>query len=130
VPATKPLVVQAGDYLRYTLYWKAAQPPLENYHGFIHLTDLLGQPLIQEDQMPGPLLHPPLLWDNYRPQSDTYLLRIPAQAPSGLYWPTVGLYDFETLNRLALAARSGDAQLPPIKIVRTTTATPQQPMTG
>ncbi len=127
-PVDKPLTVQAGEYLRYTLYWQAALPPSENYHGFIHLTDQLGQPLVQEDQMPGPLLHPPLLWDNYRPQRDTYLLRIPAQAKSGLYWPKVGLYEFETLNRLALVDTDGDAQLPPIKIVSTTTATPQQPL--
>ncbi len=128
IPEDKPLAVYAGQYLRYTLYWKATQPPPENYHGFIHLTDQLGKPLVQEDQMPGPLLHPPLLWDNYRPQSDTYLLRIPPQAPSGLYWPKVGLYEFETLNRLALVDTAGDAQLPPIKIVGATTTTPQQPL--
>ena len=130
VPEAKPLAVQAGQYLRYTLYWQAAMPPSENYHGFIHLTDLLGKPLVQEDQMPGPLLHPPLLWDNYRPQSDTYLLRIPPQAPSGLYWPKVGLYEFETLNRLTLVDGAGDAQLPPIKIIGAATATPQQSLTA
>jgi hypothetical protein len=115
-----PPVVKAGDYLRYTLFWQADGLVDQNYHAFVHLTDHLGQPLVQEDQLPGPLFHAPQLWNNYRPYNDSYLLRIPADAPSGLYWPGVGVYDFATLDRLPLPESNADRHLlPPIKILNT-----------
>jgi len=113
-----PPVVEAGEYLRYTLFWQADGLVAENYHAFVHLTDLAGTPLVQEDQLPGPLFHAPQLWNNYRPANDSYLLRIPSDAPSGLYWPGVGLYDFATLDRLPLPNSDADRYLlPPIKIL-------------
>lgn len=116
------LVVDAGDYLRYQLSWRARTSLDTNYHGFVHLVDVAGQPLVQEDQLPGPFFQPPRLWDGTRWQPDSYLLRIPATAPSALYWPTVGLYDFETLARLPAWVDDGDdgldaVRLPPLKVV-------------
>lgn len=114
----RPPVVNAGAYLRYTLFWQANGLVEQNYHAFVHLTDHNGQPLVQEDQLPGPLFHAPQLWNGYRPYNDSYLLRIPADAPSGLYWPGVGLYDFATLERLPLPDSDADRYLlPPIKIL-------------
>lgn len=116
------LVLDAGDYLRYKLFWRALMPLETNYHGFVHLIDVAGQPLVQEDQLPGPIFQPPRLWHGTRLQPDSYLLRIPADAPSALYWPTVGLYDFETLARLPAVVDGSTetldaARLPPLKVV-------------
>ncbi len=120
----RPPVISAGEYLRYTLFWQADGLVDQNYHAFVHLTDHEGVPLVQEDQLPGPLFHAPQLWNGYRPYNDSYLLRIPADAPSGLYWPGVGLYDFATLDRLPLPDSDADRDadrylLPPIKILGT-----------
>lgn len=125
----RPAVVQAGAYLRYRLYWQALGPVDKNYHGFVHLVDAQGRPLVQEDQLPGPLFHPPRLWDVYRHTTDTYLLRLPPDAPSGLYWPAVGLYDFDTLERLPLRIDETsdlgyDYRLPPIKVLNPPVAQP------
>lgn len=118
----KPTIVFSGDYLAYTLYWQATGTIAKNYHGFVHLTNAQGQPLVQEDHLPGPLFHPPLLWDRTYPQQDAYLLRIPTEAPSGLYWPEVGMYDFETQERLPVqltgqTPTDDHVRLPPVKIV-------------
>jgi hypothetical protein len=121
-PPEKPAVVHSGDYLEYLLNWQATGPVDQNYHGFVHLLDHNGQPLVQQDQLPGPFFRPPRLWDESTLQTDVYLLRLPANAPSGLYWPTVGLYEFESLKRLPVyldgSSEPGDhVRLPAIKIV-------------
>lgn len=131
--SAKQTVVRPGDYLRYRLYWQALRPIQRNYHGFVHLVDLHGWPLVQEDQLPGPFFHPPLLWDTYRPQTDTYLLRIPADAPSGIYWPAAGMYNFATMQRLPFfttdetgvdSPAEYEYRLPPIKVLNSVTARP------
>lgn len=101
----------------------------KNYHGFVHLTDLAGRPLVQEDQSPGPFFRPPLLWDRYYAEPDLYLLRIPTDAPSGLYWPEVGMYDFATQDRLPVRTAGqptpdDHVRLPPVKIVNHQTHAP------
>lgn len=129
----RPAVVNAGAYLTLRLYWQAMQAVPTNYHGFVHLVDNQSQVLTQEDHLPGPFFRPPLLWDSYHLQTDSYLLRIPADAPSGLYWPLVGMYDFETLERLpAYIDRDQDLgydyRLPPVKVVNSPAARPTQPV--
>lgn len=117
-----PAVVRPGSYLDYRLYWQALRPITKNYHGFVHLVDLFGHPLVQQDQLPGPFFQPPLLWNVYRYARDTYHLRIPRDAPSGLYWPAIGMYDFATQERLPLTVDEQsdlgyDYRLPPIKVL-------------
>jgi hypothetical protein len=60
-------------------------------------------------------------WGTGRVQRDSYRLQVPAGTPNGLLWPVVGLYQFESLQRLAVAdsegQRVGDAyRLPPVKV--------------
>ncbi|RIK39008.1 MAG: hypothetical protein DCC55_19320, partial [Chloroflexi bacterium] len=117
-----PAVVRPGAYLDYRLYWQALRPLTKNYHGFVHLVDVYGRPLVQQDQLPGPFFQPPLLWSPYRHVIDTYHLRIPRTAPSGLYWPAIGMYDFATQERLPLTVDEQsdlgyDYRLPPIKVL-------------
>jgi hypothetical protein len=127
----KPTIVSSGAYLRYSLDWQATATIAKNYHGFVHLTDIAGRPLVQEDQLPGPFFRPPLLWDRYYGQRDIYLLRIPADASSGLYWPEVGMYDFDTRERLPVRAERQQTpddhfRLPPVKIVNQASHAPTQ----
>jgi hypothetical protein len=117
-----PAVVRPGSYLDYHLYWQALRPITKNYHGFVHLVDAGGRPLAQQDQLPGPFFQPPPLWSAYRHVSDIYHLRIPPDATSGLYWPAVGMYDFDSQQRLPLTVDEQsdlgyDYRLPPIKVL-------------
>jgi hypothetical protein len=115
-------VVHPGDVLEYTLYWQALHFLTENYHGFVHLVDLQGSPLAQRDQLAGSFFSAPRVWDTVYWQRDPYGLTIPDDASNGLYWPMVGLYDFDTLDRLPVYDDDGTAvadayRLPPVKVV-------------
>ena len=118
------IALNAGAYLDYTLYWQGFSPVAENYHAFVHLVDHNGQPIAQEDHLPGPLFQPPRLWNESHHQPDVYLLRIPDETVGGLYQPLVGMYEYDTQDRLPIfvpgedAARD-DARLAPVKIVQT-----------
>lgn len=122
--------VRAGQDLDFTLYWQALQPVARNYHGFLHLVDARGRPLTQVDQLPGPSFRPPMLWTSHRLEPDSYRMPIPKNAPSGLYWPMVGLYDYATLARLPVHDSTGQAagdtvRLTPIKVLGPARGAPQ-----
>jgi hypothetical protein len=122
-------VLRAGDYLRLRLHWQGTAPAASNYHAFVHMVDRLGRPLVQEDQLPGPLFQPPRLWDRFTLWPDAYLLRLPESSVSGLYWPAVGMYEFATQKRLPVYAGDAEAaadevRLPPIKIIGAQTGKP------
>jgi hypothetical protein len=58
-------------------------------------------------------------------------VEIPADAPAGVYWPHVGLYDFETISALPVSTPDGaplgdTVTLPAIKVVPPPPAPPQQ----
>ena len=115
-------VVAPGTWLNYTLHWRALGPVTQNYHGFIHLVDGAGHVLAGRDRLPGTGLRPPVLWDTFSDEPDCYMLQIPPDASSGLYWPRVGLYQPDTLTLLPVhspeAQAIGDTYaLPPLKVV-------------
>jgi hypothetical protein len=120
--STRPIVARPGDRLKLSLYWKALQRLPLNYHSFIHLVDRQGWPLVKRDQVAGSFFRTPMSWDTATMQADHYSLRIPNDAPTGLYWPTVGLYEFETVELLPIQDAAGQptgdtVQLPPIKVL-------------
>lgn len=124
-------VVAPGDELAYTLYWRAEEPAAESYHGLVQLLDHAWQVLATESHVPGPVFRPSTLWSRYRLQPDTYRLRIPEGAPGGVYRPLVGLYEFETLERLPRLDEEGQATpddtfLPTVKVVARPERPPQE----
>ena len=125
-------VLQAGDTIAYRLHWRSLAPISENYHGFLHLQNSNQGVLAQKDQLPGPLLSPPKLWNRYVAQPDIYRLKIPDDAPGGLYQPLVGLYHFDNLERLPATQNGlaiGDSvALPPIKVLEKGQVSPQVPL--
>src|SRR5579859_2187170 len=119
--AARP-AVRPGDELEYTLYWKALGPIAENYHSYIHLLDAHQNPIDKVDHLPGTWFRPPVLWDPFHLQADTYLLMIPSNAPGGLYWPRLGLYRSPELTGVPIQDAAGKAlgttlDLAPIKVV-------------
>lgn len=120
------LVVMPTDLIELTLFWRAQRPILYNFHSFVHLLDHRQQSLLQQDQLPGPFGSAPMLWSREYPLPDIYRFNIPNDAPSGLYYPHVGLYafadqDFSEQERLSVFTEQGEligngVNLPPIKV--------------
>jgi hypothetical protein len=116
------LAANPGDTVEITLYWRTDRNITMNLHSFLHLVDTEREVLTAKDRMPGSLLNPPNRWNIYRAASDTYRLRIPDNAPGGLYFPRIGLYKYESMNRMTITTKDGieigDAiDLIPIKVV-------------
>lgn len=87
-------------------YWQAPQTPATNYSMFIHLLpEDTQQPVAQYDGTPASSRRLPLTWDD--PDEiligTPAMLTLPGDLPPGDYTLTLGLYDFETGARLALA---------------------------
>ena len=120
--ASPPPFVQPGDSLEYTLYWQARQALPQDYHGFVHLVDREGRPFAKQDQLAGSFFWPTTFWTTFSLQPDRYPLRIPKDAPNGLYWPLVGLYEFNSVNLLPVEDANGQStgdtyRLPPVKVL-------------
>ena len=123
-------VARPGEHVNFILYWRAAGPLTEDFHSFVHLVDSSRQVAIAHDQLPGSRLNPPHLWNQYTTQRDTYKLELPANLPSGLYFPNVGLYRYGDRLLLKTQTREGTVlgdsyDLPPIKVVNSPSARPQ-----
>jgi hypothetical protein len=115
-------ILHPGENLVYELYWQLVHETDEPYSGFIHLTDRQGKPLVQRDQSPGPIFAPVSIWGLGRLYRDDYMLTIPDQTASGLYWPQVGMYNWEDVHRFDVTGSDGEIigdhySLPPVKVV-------------
>ena len=128
----RPPLVRPGDLVTIRLYWRAQRELSEDYHSFLHLVSHARQTLVALDKMPGQEIARPRFWDQAYAEQDTYQLRIPADAAPGLYYPRVGFYDYDDLDRFLLTI--GDVEddaidLAPLKIApdrSQQTAAPQQ----
>jgi hypothetical protein len=125
-----PPVVRPGDRLTYRLAWLGDGAVPENYHAFLHLLNVAEAPLLQGDQLPGPVFSPPRLWNPYRAAPDVYRFTVPEDAPSGLYRGAVGLYRFAAGERLSVTTDDGTplgdrGLLPPVKIVNSPPGRPE-----
>ncbi len=130
VSQTRPVVAHPGDALLYTLYWYAQAPMTLDYHSFIHLVDVAGRPLSKVDHLAGERFASSTLWSGAYPSADFFTLVVPTGTVSGLYWPEVGLYDFDTMGLLVARDTAGrevgdSIALPPIKVVSPIAPAPQ-----
>lgn len=115
-------ILHPNENLVYELYWELINQTDKPYSGFVHLTDRLGNPLVQVDQSPGPIFAPVSIWGTGRLYKDDYMLNIPDDTPSGLYWPQVGMYNWENQSRFDVRDTNGEMigdhyLLPPIKVI-------------
>ena len=101
----------AGQPLRLTLHWQAAQPPPLNYSLFLHLrhlSDEANHTIAQHDSQPtwyGP--QPTTTWTPGQPRRSAQTLHLPGDAPAGEYRLVLGVYDRQTLERLSLLGEDG-----------------------
>ncbi|MDP2726989.1 MAG: DUF2079 domain-containing protein, partial [Dehalococcoidia bacterium] len=88
--------------LTLSLYWETLAPLSEDYSLFIHLVDTQGRRLAQWD---GPPLGRHLPTTRWRPGSrlrGNYVVSLPQDIPQGSYRLNIGLYNWQTLERLSV----------------------------
>src|SRR5690606_12211792 len=95
-------------------YWRAAQQPVVNYPLFVHVLGDDETPVSQYDGSPAPERRAAPNWDE---PSDTLtgahtVLGLPPDLPGGAYRLLVGLYDYETGQRLLLDNGSDSYTIP------------------
>ncbi|MCX8066272.1 MAG: glycosyltransferase family 39 protein [Anaerolineae bacterium] len=109
-------VVRPGEHLLLDLYWQADGPVGENYVVFTHLVGATHNPATgnpvwaQDDHEPLRGGCPTSLWISGRLLRDRYELILPADTPAGEYLLEVGMYRWDTGERLPV---SGDGADPP-----------------
>ena len=103
--AVEPATAQPGDPVWLHAQWEAIAPVDRDWSVFVHLNDpVLGRPIAQRDMYPGQGLLATRLLRSGQRWVDSYRLQLPqtAVAPATLDL-TMGLYDFNTFERLPLA---------------------------
>lgn len=93
-----------GETLTLTVRWRALNTPSDNWKVFVQLVDGAYQPVTQVDAPPLGGSFPTYLWfPKWLPGQqvvDPYRLTIPPGTPPGEYRIIVGMYDFNTGQRL------------------------------
>jgi hypothetical protein len=96
-------VEHTGDALAVTLYWRALAAMPQDYTVFVHLLDSTGQMVAQHDD--GPWWDAPIPTSTWQPGElllDQHTLALPPNLPPGNYRVQVGVYYWQTLERLPL----------------------------
>jgi len=104
-----PEVAAPGEVVTLTLYWEAREAPAVDYQVFVHLLGEGLEPVAQGDAPPLGGDYPTGLWAPGEVIVDPHPLLLPEDLPPGRYRLSVGMYDLETMARLARLDGSGDA---------------------
>jgi len=97
-----------GSEVRLTLYWESLATMETDYKVFVHLSDEAEQIRGQHDGHPVDALAPTSFWQPGDVVRDEHVFAIAPDAPPGVYWLLVGLYDEATMARLPIG-RGPDA---------------------
>ncbi len=93
---------KAGDELRLTLYWQAAERVTGQYKVFIHVVDGSGRMVAQQDSLPASGAAPTQSWLAGEVIADEHAFVLPE---SGLVRVLAGLYDPASGQRLPIQAQ-------------------------
>ena len=99
----------AGDALRLVLYWQALEELDRDYTVFVHVLDRSGRTVAQRDSMPRDNSLPTTLWHPGDVVEDTHLIPLPRDLPPGEYKLALGIYYWETMERLPLRGPDGES---------------------
>ncbi len=88
--------------LKLTLYWRSELPLPVDYTTFVHLRNEAGEIVAQTDRPPLGGNYPTSLWDPGEIIADEIGLSLPVELPAGGYQLVLGLYDFQSGQRLTL----------------------------
>jgi len=98
---------QAGDTMRLVLFWQALTEIDQDYTVFTHLIDHDGVIWGQRDSWPVDSSYPTSRWARSDIIEDPYEIEVSPETPSGDYWLEVGMYLFETGERLPVTDEVG-----------------------
>jgi hypothetical protein len=100
--------VAPGERFDVTLYWEARAMPSTDYQVMLHLVGTQPEPVAQGDGPPLMGDYPTGLWSLGEAIVDRRAVSLPEDVPPGQYRLLVGMYDLETLARLARMDGAGD----------------------
>ncbi|MBN1995577.1 MAG: glycosyltransferase family 39 protein [Anaerolineae bacterium] len=90
--------------IRLILYWRSEAPLPVDYTTFVHLRNAANNEVVaQKDQPPLNGAYPTSLWDPGEIIADEIVIPLPAELPGGQYQLVLGMYDFQTGQRLAVS---------------------------
>ncbi len=104
------VLVQPGQAIQLTLYWRCRAPMNLSFKVFTHLIDP-DRPMniqAQDDDVPGHGAAPTTGWVVGEVLTDTYTLAVKPETPYGTYYLSVGLYDPVTGARLPVFDAAGN----------------------
>lgn len=99
----------AGDSITVTLYWQAHETVANDYTAFVHLMDDQGRVAVQDDNEPDHGNYPTSLWMQGDAVVDRHTLFVEDNLPAGEYRLVAGMYDLDTMKRLAVLSDGTDA---------------------
>ncbi|MCK6629690.1 MAG: cellulase family glycosylhydrolase [Anaerolineae bacterium] len=94
--------LESKEAIDLTLYWRSVQEVANNYTVFIHLTDVNGLLLAQEDSPPGQGKFPTSRWSPGQLVEDEHHILTVENLSDGKYDLKVGLYNSVTGERLSV----------------------------
>lgn len=98
---TMPDTLTSGATVPLTLTWQAEATPNDDYTIFVQLLDADGNLVASGDGPPVGGFYPTSVWQAGEWIADMHELALSAELPPGTYTIAVGLYNPETLNRVA-----------------------------
>ncbi len=101
-------VVQSGDVLTTTLYWRCEGQVSEDYHVFVHLVDEDGHMEGQHDGLPLLGAYPTGEWTQDLLLPDPHPIVVDIDAPPGDYQLVAGMYGWPSLERLPAYRDDGE----------------------
>ncbi|HJX37979.1 MAG TPA: glycosyltransferase family 39 protein [Anaerolineae bacterium] len=105
--AFAPDTAQPGDTLELTAWWYPMQEMERDYTAFVHVLDLDGSVRAQQDKLLRRGRRTTSHWKPEEVVTVKYEMLLPADAPPGLYTINVGVYYWETAERLSARDESG-----------------------
>ncbi|HID64779.1 MAG TPA: glycosyltransferase family 39 protein [Anaerolineae bacterium] len=102
-------------YLDITMYWQSLRPMSENYRVYLKLVDGGGRVWREDDSKPVFDSFPTSRWAEGVILRDRHGLEVPPDAPPGVYYVGLGLFDPD-LGKGLKPAVDGDLLLGPIRI--------------
>jgi uncharacterized membrane protein len=108
VGARLPQTASQGESLSVSLFWQTARGVQSDYVAFVHALDVTGNPVFQDDTVPGQGARPVPGWLPGEVVEDRHELTVPADAAPGVYRIVVGLYDMKDGKRLPVQPSAGD----------------------
>jgi hypothetical protein len=94
-------LVNTGEPMQLTLYWRASRAQQQSYKVFVHLLDETGKAFAQHDGIPMKWGYPTQKWQIGEVVTDPVRL-MAARLPPGFYHLFVGMYDENSQKRLPL----------------------------